>query len=235
MPRRVVRLHRGEGLVAVELRHDHVEQHEIDGLGVRAQQVEGLDPVLRLEGLEPEPSEEPHEDKAVDAAVIDDECETRIRHWAQPLPIQARSAAVATSHSARRVCAVSCAASSKAPDRPAISSARAAADRRRAPSVALLDFKVCAGRTTEAASPAAAAASIAPIWSAESVRYASMSSTTNARSPPTESESSSSTAASSVESSRGSTGLLLAHLRRRLPLRARGSTAVAGGQPRRVP
>ena len=132
VPGRLVGLHRRERLVAVELGHEDVEQHDVDVAGVRAHEVEGLGPVLGLQRLEAERRELADQDEPVDAAVVDDEGDPGRAHRFAAL--QACSAAAAASQSPRIEAAAARASSaSSAPERPAISSVRAATDERHRP------------------------------------------------------------------------------------------------------
>jgi len=150
-----VRLDRGERLVAVHLGHDHVEKHDTHRAAQVTQRDERRLAVVRLVRVDPDRGEVALEQLPVDGAVVDDQGD--VRHGIKP----ATASSLTVSSHAERAAATRSARPVASPSRPANSISRAICARRIAPSAALLDLRVCAGRTTAPASRAATAASIA--------------------------------------------------------------------------
>ena len=102
---------RRQRLVAVHLRHEDVEQDHVDRRLVRvAQPVERLPAVLRLDGLVPDPAQQPGQQLAVEGGVVDDEDAPRLGrsvaggwgHAGPPVKV-GRAFAIAASSSSGRI------------------------------------------------------------------------------------------------------------------------------------
>ena len=160
-----------EGLVAVELGHDQIEQDDVDGRRPGVPQArQGETTVLGLQGLVTERGQEPGEHQPVDPAVVDHQhpggsgehdlgCCEGGHEGDDVQPERRRSAKAASTRANSASAAVSAAsAPSSDPERAPSSSSRASPASAWAPSVALLDLSVWAGRTSASAEPAAMAA-----------------------------------------------------------------------------
>src|SRR5439155_6692708 len=96
----IVGLHGGERVVAIQLGHEDVQQHDIHDSRVPAEYGERLHAVLRLEHGEAQRFELADEDPPVNLAVVYDESGA-VAHEAVSVDSHAWNAAAAEPHSAR--------------------------------------------------------------------------------------------------------------------------------------